>query len=123
MAYTRMHAIKATIGKSIKYICDPEKTDGFRLVSAFSCSMESADFEFRSALSKTGRKNENLAYHVIQSFSPGEVSAEEAHRIGTELAERFLKGDYSYVVATHTDKGHCHNHLIFWGMRNYLWVT
>ena len=113
MAYTRMHAIKATIGKSIKYICDPEKTDGFRLVSTFSCSMESADFEFRSALSKTGRKNENLAYHVIQSFSPGEVSAEEAHRIGTELAERFLKGDYSYVVATHTDKGHCHNHLIF----------
>ena len=113
MAYTRMHAVKATVGKSVKYICNPEKTDNYRLVTTFSCSMESAEHDFSYALSKTGRKDENLAYHLIQSFAPGEVSAEEAHRIGVELADRFLKGDYSYVVATHTDKDHYHNHIIY----------
>ena len=113
MAYTRMHAIKATIGKSIKYICNPEKKDNNRLVTTFSCSMDTAEFDFRSALSKTGRKDENLAYHLVQSFAPGEVSAEEAHKIGVELADRFLEGDYSYVVATHTDKNHYHNHIIY----------
>ena len=113
MAYTRMHAIKATVGKSVEYICNPDKTDNYRLVSTFSCARKTAEFDFRSALSKTGQKDRNMAYHIIQSFSPGEVSEEEAHRIGMELADRFLKGDYSYVIATHTDKNHCHNHLIF----------
>ena len=113
MAYTRMHPIKATIGKSIKYICNPEKTENYKLVTTFSCTKEAAEFEFKSALSKTERKDENLAYHIVQSFSPGEVSAEEAHRIGVEVADRFLKGDYSYAVATHTDKNHYHNHIIY----------
>jgi len=113
MAYTRIHPIKATIGKSIKYICNPEKTDDYRLVTTHSCSMTSAEFDFRSALKKTAGRDENLAYHLVQSFSPGEVSAEEAHRIGVELADRLLKGDYSYVVTTHTDKEHYHNHIIF----------
>ena len=113
MAYTRMHAIKATIGKSITYICNPEKTDGYRLVSSFSCSRETAEFEFKAALSKTARKDVNIAYHIVQSFAPGEVTPEEAHRIGEELADRFLKGNYSYVIATHTDKASVHNHIIF----------
>ncbi len=113
MAYTRIHAIKATIGKSIKYICNSDKTEGGNLVTAFSCSESTAEFDFKSSLSKTSGPDKNLAYHIIQSFPPGEVSAEEAHKIGIELADRFLKGDYSYVVATHTDKGHCHSHIIF----------
>ena len=113
MAYTRIHAIKATIDKSVAYICNPNKTEGNLLVSSFSCSPETAQFEFRTALSKTNSKDLNLAYHLIQSFAPGEVSAEEAHKIGIELAERLLQGNYSYVIATHNDRQHPHNHIIF----------
>ncbi len=113
MAYTRIHAIKATIDKSVAYICNPDKTEGNLLVSSFSCSPETAHFDFKTALSKTNSKDINLAYHLIQSFAPGEVSAEEAHRIGIELAERLLQGNYSYVIATHNDRQHPHNHIIF----------
>ena len=113
MAYTRIHAIKTTVGKSITYICNPDKTENFGLVSTFSCSRETAEFEFRSSLSKVARKDGNLAYHIVQSFAPGEVTPEEAHLIGKELADRFLKGNYSYVIATHTDKSSIHNHIIF----------
>ncbi len=81
MAYTRIHAIKATIDKSAAYICNPDKTEGNLLVSSFSCSPETAKFDFKTALSKTSSKDVNLAYHLIQSFAPGEVSDEEAHRI------------------------------------------
>ncbi len=113
MAYTRIHAIKATVDKSVEYICNPDKTEGSLLVSSFSCSPESARFDFETALSKTNKKDKNLAYHLIQSFAPGEVTPEEAHQIGIELAERLLKGNYSYVIATHNDRKHPHNHIIF----------
>ena len=113
MAYTRIHAVKATIDKSIAYICNPDKTEGNTLVSSFSCSPETAAFDFNTALSRTSRKDPNLAYHLIQSFAPGEVSDEEAHRIGIELAEKLLKGNHSYVIATHNDRMHTHNHIIF----------
>ena len=66
-----------------------------------------------SHTSTTKQSNKNQAYHLIQSFAKGEVSHEEAHRIGIELADKLLGGKYSYVVATHTDKGHPHNHIIF----------
>ena len=113
MAYTRIHAIKATIDKSVAYICNPNKTEGNLLVSSFSCSPETAQFDFKTALSKTNSKDVNLAYHLIQSFAPGEVTPEEAHQIGIELANRLLKGNYSYVIATHNDRDHIHNHIIF----------
>ena len=113
MAYTRIHAVKATIDKSVAYICNPDKTDGNLLVSSFSCSPETAKFDFKTALSKTSSKDVNLAYHLIQSFAPKEVSDEEAHRIGKELADRLLMGNYSYVIATHNDRDHIHNHIIF----------
>ena len=120
MAYTRIHAIKATVGRSVEYICNPEKTDNMRLVSSYSCSPESAETEFNFALKRTkGNPDTNLAYHLIQSFAPGEISAEEAHQIGEKLAERLLKGNYSYIVATHTDKASVHNHIIFCASENY----
>ncbi len=81
MAYTRIHAIKATLNKSVEYICNPDKTEGNLLVSSFSCSPESARFDFETALSKTNKKDKNLAYHLIQSFAPGEVTPEKAHQI------------------------------------------
>ena len=69
--------------------------------------------DFKFALSKTSRSDENKAYHLIQSFLPGEVDFDTAHQIGMELADKVLEGKYSYVVSTHIDKDHIHNHVIF----------
>ena len=113
MAYTKIHAITATVGKAVDYICNPAKTDEGILISSYGCSPETAAYDFRFALSKTSQSDPNKAYHLIQSFLPGEVSYKEAHQIGVELADRLLEGKYSYVVSTHIDKGHVHNHVIF----------
>ena len=113
MAYTKIHAITATVGKAVDYICNPAKTDEGILISSYGCSPETAAFDFKFALSKTSQSNPNKAYHLIQSFLPGEVSYKEAHQIGAEFADRLLEGKYSYVVTTHIDKGHVHNHIIF----------
>ena len=113
MAITKIHAINATVGKAIEYICNPQKTDDNVLISTFACGRETAEYDFRFALEKSKSPDKNIAYHIIQSFAPGEVSGEEAHRIGQELADRFLQGKYSYVFTTHIDRDHIHNHLIF----------
>ena len=113
MAYTKIHAIQATVNKAIDYICNPDKTDEGILISSYGCSPETAAYDFKFALSKTSQSDPNKAYHLIQSFLPGEVSYKEAHQIGVELADKLLEGKYSYVVSTHIDKGHVHNHIIF----------
>jgi Relaxase/Mobilisation nuclease domain. len=113
MAYTRIHAIKNTVEKAVAYICNPEKTEEKLLVDTFCCGIETVKHDFQFALSQTNPSDKNQAYHLIQSFAKGEVSHEEAHQIGIELADKLLKGKYSYIVATHTDKGHPHNHIIF----------
>lgn len=113
MAITKIHAIKATLPKAIKYITNPHKTDDKILVSTFACGVETAPYDFNFALSKTKQSDPNKAFHLIQSFAPGEVSYDEAHWIGIELADKLLEGKYSYVISTHIDKGHIHNHIIF----------
>lgn len=113
MAITKIHAIQATVHKAVTYICNPEKTDQSILISSFGCSPETAAYDFRFSLSKTRQSDPNKAFHLIQSFAPGEVSYEEAHQIGVELADRLLEGRHSYIVSTHIDKGHVHNHIIF----------
>ena len=113
MAYTKIHAIKATVHKAIAYICNPAKTDNSILVTSFGCSPETAHYDFKFALSKTNQNDEKKAFHLIQSFLPGEVSYEETHQIGMEFADKLLQGKYNYVLTTHIDKGHVHNHLIF----------
>lgn len=113
MAVTKIHAIKATLPKAIKYITNPQKTDDKILVSTFACGVETAPYDFNFALSKTKQSDPNKAFHLIQAFAPGEVSYDEAHRIGIELADKLLDGKYSYVISTHIDKGHIHNHIIF----------
>ena len=113
MAYTKIHAIQATVNKAIDYICNPDKTDEGILISSYGCSPETAAYDFKFALSKTSQSDPNKAYHLIQSFLPDEVSYKEAHQIGVELADKLLEGKYSYVVTTHIDKGHVHNHIIF----------
>lgn len=113
MAYTKIHAIKATVDKAIDYICNPDKTDEKIFISSFACSPETAAIDFKYTLDHCRENSPNKSYHLIQAFAPGEVSFEEAHRIGKELADRLLQGKYSYVVTTHIDKGHVHNHIIF----------
>ena len=113
MAYTKIHAITATVHKAVDYICNPDKTDEGILISSYGCSPETAAYDFKFALSKTKQSDPNKAYHLIQSFLPDEVSYKEAHQIGVELADKLLEGKYSYVVSTHIDKGHVHNHIIF----------
>ena len=119
MSITKIHAIKATVQKAVDYICDRDKTDGSILISSYATSPEFAAEEFRFSLDHTHQRDPNLAYHLIQSFAPGEVTPELAHEIGKELADRHLQGKHSYIIATHVDKGHVHNHIIFCAAENF----
>lgn len=113
MAITKTHPIKSTLKAAIDYICDPGKTDGKLLVSSFGCTAETADIEFEWTRRHAIDKGSNLGRHLIQAFKPGEVTPEEAHEIGMQLACEILGGKYEFVLTTHVDKGHIHNHLIF----------
>ena len=113
MAVTKIKPVKSTLSKALDYIENPDKTDGKMLVSSFGCSYETADIEFGYTLSQARDKGNNLAFHLIQSFAPGEVDYEKAHEIGKQLADAVTKGQHEYVVTTHIDKGHIHNHIIF----------
>ena len=113
MAVTKTHPIKSTLKAAIDYICNPDKTDGKLLVSAFGCAAETADIEFEWTRRHAIDKGTHLGRHLIQAFEPGEVSPEEAHEIGMQLAKEILGGKYEFVLTTHIDKGHIHNHLIF----------
>ena len=113
MAVTKTHPIKSTLKAAIDYICNPDKTDGKLLVSSFGCAAETADIEFGWTRRHAIDKGTHLGRHLIQAFEPGEVSAEEAHEIGIQLAKEILGGKYEFVLTTHIDKGHIHNHLIF----------
>ncbi len=104
----------------IDYVSNPQKTDNGRLVTGFACDSRVADAEFllakREYISTTGRvrgADDVLAYHVRQSFVPGEITPEEANRLGVEFAKRFTKGSHAFVVCTHIDKSHIHNHIIW----------
>ena len=113
MAVTKTHPIKSTLKAAIVYICNPAKTDGSLLISAYGCSAETADIEFAWTRQHAIDKGENLGRHLIQAFAPGEVTPEEAHRIGLELAKEILGGKYEFVLTTHIDRGHIHNHVIW----------
>lgn len=117
MAYIKIFPIKVTDKKALDYITNPDKTDEKLLISSFGCSSETADLEFamtREQTKKNGMdKGDNLAFHLIQSFKPGEVDAETAHQLGQQFADEVLKGKYEYVISTHVDKNHIHNHIIF----------
>ncbi len=127
MAATRLIALHKNKGKSVAaclksrtdYVQNPDKTEQGELVSSYECSPLTVDEEFM--LSKrqyelvTGRrqKSDVIAYQIRQSFKPGEITAEEANKVGYELAMRFTKGKYAFIVATHTDREHIHNHIVY----------
>ena len=112
MAVIEIHRITTTLNKALDYIQDPKKTDNKLLVSGFDCSPTMAYYHFGRVKRNADKTDGTLAFHLIQSFSPGEVDYETAHKIGRELADKVFKGRFQYVIATHTDKGHVHNHLI-----------
>ena len=127
LAATRLIALHKNKGKSVAaclksrtdYAKNPDKTEQGELISSYECSPLTVDEEFM--LSKrqyelvTGRrqKSDVIAYQIRQSFKPGEITAEEANKVGYELAMRFTKGKYAFIVATHTDREHIHNHIIY----------
>ena len=127
MAATRLIALHKNKGKSVAaclksrtdYVQNPDKTEQGELVSCHECSPLTVDEEFmltkRQYELATGRrqKSDIIAYQIRQSFKPGEITAEEANKVGYELAMRFTKGKYAFIVATHTDRHHIHNHVIF----------
>ena len=108
------------ISDIIDYVANPQKTDNGRLVTGYECDSRIADTEFvmakRQYIAITGRvrgKDDVIAYHVRQSFRPGEITPEEANRLGVEFAKRFTKGNHAFIVCTHIDKAHVHNHIIW----------
>ena len=113
MAVTKIHPIKSTLKKAIDYICNGDKTYDEIYVTTHLCSRENAHKEFELTRKQFNSRTKTLAHHLIQSFVPEEVSFEEAHRVGIELCEQILEGKYEYVLATHIDKNHIHNHIIF----------
>lgn len=128
MATTRimpLHAGKGrTVGKAIStiigYVSNPEKTDSGKLITGYQCNAGIADAEFLFSMQEyvriTGRnrgKDNVIAYHLRQAFVPGEITPEEANRLGQELARRFTKGQHAFIVCTHIDKAHVHNHIIW----------
>mgnify|MGYP003087592547 FL=1 len=115
MAVTKNHPINSTLKKAIQYICNPEKTDGTLLIDSYGCTPETADIEFEWTRKKAkgNGKESHLARHFIQAFEPGETTPEQAHEIGKKLADEILGGKYEYILSTHIDRGHIHNHIIF----------
>ena len=104
----------------IDYAENPEKTNNGKLISSYQCDSRIADAEFlfskRQYLARTGRQrgaDDVIAYQIRQSFVPGEITPEEANRLGYELARRFTKGNHAFIVCTHVDKAHVHNHIIW----------
>ena len=128
MATTRIMPLHVGKGRSegqaisdiIDYVANPQKTDHGKLITGYECDSRVADAEFllakRQYIAVTGRvrgKDDVIAYHVRQSFCPGEITAEEANRLGVEFAKRFTNDKHSFIVCTHIDKSHIHNHIIW----------
>lgn len=128
MATTRLIPLHAGKGRkagqaihhTILYVINPSKTECGEWITSYACDHRTADMEFmlskREYIAKTGRirgKDDVIAYHLRQSFVPGEITPQEANRLGQELAKRFTHGEHAFIVATHTDKKHIHNHIVF----------
>lgn len=115
MAATKIFPITATTAKALAYIAADSKTDNGRLISTYMCSRDpdKAAKDFAEVTATGTGRSTVLAQHFIMSFKPGEVTPERAMEIGKELCEKYLKDQYQYFLAVHTDKGHVHLHCIF----------
>ena len=113
MAVTKIWGIKKTLNKAIEYITDEKKTDGKLLISSNDCTPALADLEMELVRNQWGKNSGNLAFHLTQSFLPNEVNKELAHSIGLELIKNLNLDEHQYILCTHIDKLHIHNHIIF----------
>lgn len=113
MAITKIHPIKSTLNLAIDYITNEEKTDEKILVSTHNCFASTAHTSFLKTREDNKVSGSVLARHLIQSFLPGEATPKMAHQIGLELCKKILNNEYEFVLSTHIDKGHIHNHIIF----------
>ena len=115
MAYDKIIVIRSRLDRCLAYVCNSEKTalNGTRLVTAINCSEKNALDEMKATKARWNKTDGVQGYHVIHSYAPGEVSPEDAHRLGVELAERLFGDRYEVVVATHTDHSHLHCHIVF----------
>lgn len=113
MCITKIHPIHSTLHLAISYITDDKKTKEQVLVSSQHCHPKTAHLQFLETRQQAKTHGNVLARHLIQSFFPGEVSPKKAHEIGLELCQKIFKGQYEFVLATHVDRGHIHNHIIF----------
>ncbi len=114
MAVTSIHPIRATISAAIAYITDGDKTVNGIYVSSYACRADSrgAAADFRAVRQQGTGRTQLLGYHIIQSFEPGEITPEQALQVGEELCDKYLKGDYQYVLSVHSDKSHIHTHIV-----------
>ncbi len=114
MATTKLKFIKSTLRKAIDYIVNPEKTEGGTLVYSYGCSVETADLEMLLTARRGTGRGGRIAYHLIQSFAPDDdITPAKALELGTEFARGVTGGKHEFVVSTHVDKDHIHNHIIF----------
>lgn len=113
MAVTKIHPIEKTLYLALDYIMNEDKTDEKILISSFACNPKTAHLEFEQTKRECNSKAKILARHLIQAFAPGETTPQQAHQIGLDLCKRVLQGKYEYVLTTHIDKGHLHNHILF----------
>ncbi|MDY5437308.1 relaxase/mobilization nuclease domain-containing protein [Peptostreptococcus porci] len=109
----KIHQKNSTLNLAIEYIVNGDKTDEQLLISTHKCHESTAHTQFLRTRNDVGTKGTVLARHLIQSFLPGEATPEMAHQIGMELCKKILKDEYEFVLSTHIDKGHIHNHIIF----------
>ena len=138
MAITKIHAVKVRLGDAINYIENPDKTDGQELISGYNTAPQTAVLDFsitaamaRKARNTSAKKQGNLAYHLIQSFSPDDdVTPELAHKLGRKLAMEFTDGKFEFVVATHINKDSIHidfeenlQRCINLDTRYFLWIV
>lgn len=112
MAITKIHSVTSTLNLAIDYIINPHKTEEQKFVGYNECSPVFAAYEFLQRQEENGYYGKTQAFHMIQSFEPGEVTPEQANEIGKKLADELLKGQYEYVISTHIDRQHIHNHII-----------
>lgn len=112
MAITKIHSVTSTLNLAIDYIINPHKTEELKFVGYNECAPVFAAYEFLQRQEENGYHGRAQAFHMIQSFEPGEVTPEQANEIGKRLADELLKGQYEYVISTHVDRSHIHNHII-----------
>lgn len=113
MGISKIHPIRNSVGDSISYIISPEKSIDGILISSFACDPITAEIEFMSPITNKKTTGKVVAQHMIQSFAPGEIDAATAHEIGRKLALEYTNGQHMFVISTHVDRDHIHNHIIF----------